>query len=106
GTDISSFALILCVSSPKGETKKQYTLFLVPSDTRGYTRGEKYRKMGWRSSDTRPPHLDDCRLPATAIARKVHGRRRVLRQGYQAGRLFLAACSLGLARPSLDHSIA
>ncbi|MDQ8727466.1 acyl-CoA dehydrogenase family protein [Bradyrhizobium sp. LHD-71] len=106
GTDISSFALILCVSSPKSEAKKQYTLFLVPSDTKGYTRGKKYRKMGWRSSDTRPLYLDDCRLPETAIVGKVHGGRWVLHKGYQAARLFLAACSLGLAQASLDHSIA
>ena len=106
GTDISSFALILCVSSPKDAPKKQYTLFLVPQDAPGYSRGEKYRKLGWRSADTRPLYLDDCRLPESAIVGKVHGGRWVLHKGYQAARLFLAACSLGLAQASLDHSIA
>ncbi|MDX5360924.1 MAG: acyl-CoA dehydrogenase family protein [Alphaproteobacteria bacterium] len=106
GTDISSFTLILAVSSPKEEARKQFTLFLVPNDTPGYTRGEKYRKMGWRSSDTRPLYLDDCRLPSSAIVGQPHGGRFVLHKGYQAARLFLAACSLGLAQASLDHSIA
>jgi short/branched chain acyl-CoA dehydrogenase len=106
GTDISSFTLILSVSSPREEPRKQYTLFLVPNDTPGYTRGEKYRKMGWRSSDTRPLHLDDCQLPETAIVGQKHGGRWVLHKGYQAARLFLSACSLGLAQASLDHSIA
>lgn len=105
GTDISSFTLILTVSSPKEESRKQYTLFLVPNDTPGYTRGEKYRKMGWRSSDTRPLYLDDCRLPESAIVGQKHGGRWVLHKGYQAARLFLSACSLGLAQASLDHSI-
>lgn len=105
GTDISSFTLILTVSSPRDEPRKQYTLFLVPNDTPGYTRGEKYRKMGWRSSDTRPLYLDDCRLAETAIVGKKHGGRWVLHKGYQAARLFLSACSLGLAQASLDHSI-
>jgi len=105
GTDISSFTLILTVSSPKEEPRKQYTLFLVPNDTPGFTRGEKYRKMGWRSSDTRPLYLDDCRLPESAIVGKLHGGRWVLHKGYQAARLFLSACSLGLAQASLDHSI-
>ena len=105
GTDISSFTLILTVSSPKEEPRKQYTLFLVPNDTPGFTRGEKYRKMGWRSSDTRPLYLDDCRLPESAIVGKLHSGRWVLHKGYQAARLFLSACSLGLAQASLDHSI-
>ncbi len=106
GTDISSFTIILAVSSPKDAERKQYTLFLVPNDAPGYTRGEKYRKMGWKSSDTRPLYLDDCRLPDSAIIGKKHGGRWVLHNGYQAARLFLSACSLGLAQASLDHSIA
>jgi len=105
GTEISSFAIILAVSSPKDAATKKYTLFLVPSDAPGYSRGEKYRKMGWRSSDTRPLYLDDCRLPESAIVGKLHGGRWVLHKGYQAARLFLSACSLGLAQASLDHSI-
>lgn len=105
GTEISSFAIILAVSSPREEQNKKFTLFLVPSDAPGYTRGEKYRKMGWRSSDTRPLYLDDCRLPESAIVGQLHGGRWVLHKGYQAARLFLSACSLGLAQASLDHSI-
>jgi alkylation response protein AidB-like acyl-CoA dehydrogenase len=106
GTDISSFTIILAVSSPKNAERKQFSLFLVPNDTPGYTQGEKYRKMGWKSSDTRPLFLDDCRLPESAIVGKKHGGRWVLHNGYQAARLFLSACSLGLAQASLDHSIA
>ncbi len=106
GTDISSFTIILAVSSERSDPRKQYTLFLVPNDTPGYTRGEKYRKMGWRSSDTRPLYLDDCRLPESAIIGQKHGGRYVLHRGYQAARLFLSACSLGLAQASLDHSLA
>jgi len=105
GTDISSFALILAVSSPRDALTKKFTLFLVPSDAPGYTRGEKYRKMGWRSSDTRPLYLDNCQLPESAIVGSVHGGRWVLHKGYQAARLFLSASSLGLAQASLDHSI-
>jgi alkylation response protein AidB-like acyl-CoA dehydrogenase len=105
GTDISSFAIILAVSSPRDAEKMSYTLFLVPNGTKGYTQGKPYRKMGWRSSDTRPLYLDDCQVPDSAVVGKVHGGRWVLHKGYQAARLFLAACSLGLAQASLDHSI-
>lgn len=105
GTDISSFAIILAVSSPRDVQDKKFTLFLVPNGTKGYSQGEKYRKMGWRSSDTRPLYLEDCVLPESAIVGKVNGGRWVLHKGYQAARLFLSACSLGLAQASLDHAI-
>lgn len=105
GTDLSLFTLLLTVSSPPEAEHKQYTLFLVPNDAPGYTRGQKYRKMGWRSSDTRPLHFDDCEVSADNIVGQPHKGRFVLHKGYQAARLFLAASSLGLAQASLDHSI-
>jgi short-chain 2-methylacyl-CoA dehydrogenase len=105
GTDISLFTLLLTVSSPSEAERKQFTLFLVPNEAKGYTRGEKYRKLGWRSSDTRPLHFDDCSVDADNIVGGAHKGRWVLHKGYQAARLFLAACSLGLAQASLDHSI-
>jgi short/branched chain acyl-CoA dehydrogenase len=105
GTDISIFTLLLTVSSPADAEKKQFTLFLVPNDAKGYTRGEKYRKLGWRSSDTRPLYFDDCHVDARNVVGGAHKGRWVLHKGYQAARLFLAASSLGLAQASLDHSI-
>ena len=105
GTPISSFTLVLAVSSPKDVEKKQFTLFLVPNDAPGYTRGAPYNKMGWKSSDTRPLYLDDCHLPADTVMGEAHRGRFLLHRGYQAARLFLSACSLGLAQASLDHAI-
>jgi alkylation response protein AidB-like acyl-CoA dehydrogenase len=105
GTDISIFTLLLTVSSPPEAEKKQFTLFLVPNDAKGYSRGEKYRKLGWRSSDTRPLYFDDCHVDADNVIGGAHKGRWVLLKGYQAARLFLSACSLGLAQASLDHSI-
>ncbi len=106
GTDISSFLMILAVSSPPDAERKSFTLFLVPTGTKGFTPGESYRKMGWRSSDTRPYYLDDCDVGPEQIIGQLHGGRLVLHRGYQQARVFLAACSLGLAQACLDHSLA
>lgn len=105
GTDISSFTLILAVSSPRDAEKKQFSLFLVPNDTPGYSRGHGYAKMGWKSTDTRQLYLEDCRLDDSALIGNAHAGRYLLHRGYQAARLFLATSSLGLAQASLDHSI-
>jgi short-chain 2-methylacyl-CoA dehydrogenase len=105
GTDISIFTLLLTVSSPTDAPKKQFTLFLVPNDAKGYDRGERYRKLGWRSSDTRPLYFNDCEVSADNVVGEVHKGRWILHKGYQAARIFLAASSLGLAQASLDHAI-
>jgi alkylation response protein AidB-like acyl-CoA dehydrogenase len=105
GTDLSIFTLLLTVSSPPESPKKQFTLFLVPNDAKGYERGEKYRKLGWHSSDTRPLYFDNCEVSADNIIGEAHKGRFLLHKGYQAARLFLAASSLGLAQASLDHAI-
>lgn len=106
GTEISSFALVLVVTSPASAPRKAFTLFLVPNGTPGYTPGAPYRKMGWRSSDTRPLHFEDCVLDDSAVVGEVDRGRLLLHKGYQQARVFLASCSLGLAQASLDHAVA
>lgn len=105
GTPISSFTLILAITSDKDAERKKFSLFLTPNDAVGFTRGKGYDKMGWRSSDTRQLYLDDCQLGAEAIVGELHGGRHLLHKGYQAARIWLAACSLGLAQASLDHAV-
>ncbi len=105
GTPISLFTLILAISSPKDAERKKFSLFLTPNDARGYTRGKGYNKMGWRSSDTRQLYLDDCQLGEDSVVGELHGGRHLLHKGYQAARIWLAACSLGLAQASLDHAL-
>ncbi len=105
GTDISSFALVLVVTSPPDVPKKSFSLFLVPNGTPGYKPGEKYRKMGWRSSDTRPLYFDDCTLTQDMVVGEVDKGRILLHKGYQQARVFLSTCSLGLAQGSLDLAV-
>jgi short-chain 2-methylacyl-CoA dehydrogenase len=106
GTEITSFTLVLAVTGDRGDGRKSFTLFLVPSGTTGFQPGEPYRKMGWRSSDTRPLYFEDCALPRDMVVGEVGHGRLLLHRGYQQARVFLAACSLGLAQASLDHSVA
>jgi len=105
GTDLSTFALTLVVTSAPDAPRKEFTLFLVPNGTPGYVPGARYRKMGWHSSDTRPLHFDNCMLDDAHVVGTVGAGRHLLHKGYQQARVFLAACSLGLADAALAHSI-
>jgi len=106
GTDISTFALTLAATSADDAPRKEFTLFLIPRGTPGYTQGEPYAKMGWRSSDTRPLYFDDCALDDSNVIGSVGAGRHLLHKGYQQARVFLAACSLGLADAALEQSVA
>ncbi|MEP6679556.1 MAG: acyl-CoA dehydrogenase family protein, partial [Betaproteobacteria bacterium] len=44
GTDISTFALTLALTSAAEGPRNEFTLFLVPREAAGYTQGEPYRK--------------------------------------------------------------
>ena len=105
GTDISSVALTLVVTSPPEAEKKEYSLLAIPRGTPGYEQGEPYRKMGWRSGDTRPLYFQDCAVPNSALMGGEGQGRLLLHRGYQQARVFLSACSLGLADGALELSV-
>ena len=105
GTDISSVALTLAVTTPPESESKEFSLFAISRGTPGYSQGEPYRKMGWRSGDTRPLYFDDCAVPQSAMLGAEGGGRLLLHRGYQQARVFLSACSLGLADGALDLSV-
>ncbi|HVF16391.1 MAG TPA: acyl-CoA dehydrogenase family protein, partial [Steroidobacteraceae bacterium] len=62
GTDISSFTMVMAITSAPDAAKKDFTLFHIPTGTAGYEIGPSYRKMGWRSSDTHPLYFNDCKV--------------------------------------------
>lgn len=106
GTPISSFTMVMAITSPPGAARKSFTLFHVPTGTPGYEIGASYRKMGWRSSDTRPLYFRDCKVGADAVIGELGKGRHITHKGFQQARVFLGATSLGLAQGSLDHALA
>lgn len=106
GTPISSFTMVMAVTSPPDAPRKSFTLFHVPTGTPGYEIGAPYRKMGWRSSDTRPLYFSDCRVGSEAVIGEPGKGRHITHKGFQQARVFLGATSLGLAQGSLDHALA
>ncbi len=106
GTELTSFTLVLALAGARDDGGRAFTIFLVPAGTKGFVAGEPYNKMGWRSSDTRPLYFEDCELGPEHVVGEVGRGRYTLHQGYQQARVFLAACSLGLAQGCLEHSVA
>ena len=86
--------------------KREFSVILVPTGTSGYTMEPKYRKMGWRSSDTRELHFDDCRVPTeNLIGKRGEGRGRVVVVGFSKVRIVSGSSALGLHQGCIDESL-
>jgi alkylation response protein AidB-like acyl-CoA dehydrogenase len=79
--------------------------FLVPLDAPGVAVGAAYHKLGWRSSDTHPLHLDDVRLPAGALLGEEGGGYREALRFLTWARLPIAAMATGLAEGCLEATL-
>ncbi|MGY8778933.1 MAG: acyl-CoA dehydrogenase family protein, partial [Longimicrobiales bacterium] len=71
----------------------------------GFRAGEKEDKMGWRASDTRELHFEDVFVPeAHRLGEEGQGFRNFMKT-LDAGRIGVAALSLGIAEGALDTAV-
>jgi butyryl-CoA dehydrogenase len=78
---------------------------IVPQDAPGFVRSKKYRKMGWKASDTRELSFSDARVPeANLLGERGQGFRQFLTI-LDGGRISIAALSVGLAAGAYDEAL-
>lgn len=100
GTSASHLSVVVARTSDD----REISLFLIPTDTPGFTVGSAYDKLGWRSSDTRPLYLDDVNLgPEALLGERGSGFREALHHLTWA-RIPFAAMSAGLAQGCLEET--
>jgi len=105
GTDISAGVTLTAVTGTDTAGEPRISTIAVEQGTPGYTRGPKYRKLGWHASDTRELIFDDCRVPTgNLVGVEGEGLQQFLRI-LEAGRVAIAALSVGLAQACLDASL-
>lgn len=72
----------------------------------GFRAGKKEDKLGWRASDTREIILEDVEVPAdNLLGQEGQGFANFMRT-LDAGRIGIAALSVGLAQGALDQAVA
>ena len=74
--------------------------------TRGVRAGKKEDKMGWRASDTRELILEDAVVPKENILGEVGRGFTNFLKTLDAGRIGIAALSLGIAEGAYDQALA
>jgi len=105
GTDITGGVTITAVTGTRPGGRKDITNIIVPKGTPGYVIGNPYKKMGWKASDTRPLSFEDCVVPERDILGQPGDGFKQFMQILDAGRVAIAALSVGLAQACLDESI-
>lgn len=65
--------LVVAVTDPQAKsTAHGISLFLVDAGTKGFSKGEKLKKMGLKAQDTCELFFDDVRLPSSALLGKAN----------------------------------
>lgn len=104
GTDITGGVTITAVTGTRPDGRKEITNIIVPKGTPGYVIGKAYKKMAWKASDTRPLSFEDCQVPETDILGKPGDGFRQFMHILDAGRVAIAALSVGLAQACFDEA--
>jgi isovaleryl-CoA dehydrogenase len=81
-------------------------LFMVEAGTKGFTKGRKFTKMGWRGSPTGELSFQECFVPTENVIGAPGQGREILFAGLNSERIVMAAESIGLTRGALEASIA
>jgi short-chain 2-methylacyl-CoA dehydrogenase len=105
GTTMSGGTTITAVTGRGSDGRPEISNLIVPQDTAGFTRSKKYKKMGWRASDTRELSFVDARIPEeNVLGSRGEGFRQFLKI-LDGGRISVAALSVGLAIGAYDEAL-
>jgi butyryl-CoA dehydrogenase len=105
GTQMTGGITITAVTGMQPDGHKEITNLIVPQGTPGYIIGNLYHKLGWRASDTRPLSFEDCQVPdENRLGECGDGFRQFMRI-LEAGRIAIAALSVGLAQAAYDEAL-
>jgi short/branched chain acyl-CoA dehydrogenase len=105
GTTISGGTTITAATGTRADGKPEISNLVVPQDTPGFTRSKKYKKMGWRASDTRELSFVDAAVPeGNLLGERGEGFAQFLKI-LDGGRISVAALSVGLAMGAYDEAL-
>lgn len=102
---IAGVAMVIAVTDPAAG-RKGMSAFLVPTDTPGYVVDKVEHKLGQAASDTCALRFIDCDVPADALLGEEGRGYAIALANLEAGRIGIAAQSVGMAQAALDIAVA
>ena len=104
-TPITEVVIVQAVTGERPDGKKEYTCFLVPTDTPGFTAKTMHGKMVWRASNTAELYFDDVKLPESAVLGEVGKGFRQMLYTLDRGRLSIGAMGVGGAQGAFELAL-
>jgi butyryl-CoA dehydrogenase len=89
----------------KAAGRKGMSAFIIPRNAPGMKVGEHFKKMGLRSSQTSEMIFKDCRIPKENLLGKEGMGLQIAMNGFDHGRIGIAAQCVGILQAALDESI-
>jgi butyryl-CoA dehydrogenase len=105
GTDITGGTTITAITGTNERGRPEISNLIVPQATPGFSRSKKYRKMGWRASDTRELSFVDAKVPEDCLLGKRGQGLKQFLTILDGGRISVAALSVGLAMGAYDEAL-
>lgn len=101
----AKIAIVFAVTDPAAG-RKGISCFCVPTDTQGYVVARIEEKLGQSASDTAQILFEDCRIPADCLLGNEGEGYKIALSNLEAGRIGIAAQSVGMARAALGAAVA
>jgi alkylation response protein AidB-like acyl-CoA dehydrogenase len=98
-------AVVFAVTD-KTAGKKGISAFIVDTATPGYVVARVEEKLGQRASDTAQIVFENCRVPAANLLGREGEGYRIALANLEAGRIGIAAQSVGMARSAFETALA
>lgn len=104
-SEVSGFTIAQAVTGQRPDGKKDYSCFIVPNNTPGYTTKTMHGKMMWRSSNTSELYFEDCKVPESSMLGKQGDGFKQMLSTLDRGRLAIAAMGLGGAQGAYELAL-
>ena len=101
----SDIVLLMCLTE-KGVGNKGISTFIIEKGFEGFSTGKKEDKLGIRGSDTCELYFEDCKVPLENRLGHEGGGFKIALGTLDGGRIGIATQALGIAKESLDRSVA
>ena len=98
--------ILLAANRHPDRGAKGVSLFLVPLDSDGVTRGRNLKKIGNKAQDTAELFFDDVRLPGSALLGDSEQGWSQLMHGLARERMVTAVRSMAIAEVALEQTVA
>jgi acyl-CoA dehydrogenase len=106
---IADVFMVFARTDPQAPPGRGISAFMIEREASGITVGRKEAKMGHAGAPTAEIHLDEVRVPATALVGGADGLGRGYRLAMRClahGRIHIAALCVGMSVRLLDESLA